>query len=702
MKAVKERIACIWFAGLFLSVIMGINVIGYYDRTLYDCTYDTSFSLDRGVYRVILDTAEADADAYCVYYEVNGQQHILAQGDVTDDAFEMTLPSNIQNDSVRVTVLTEEGTQLPRLDAVRMTRLLPIMQTIIYLVLYLVIAALLYAGFSDRGKAGMLTGAVSMALLPLYPVFCAAPGPMTCLLVMGTAILFVADRKMKMEVKSIVRYIFFLALSLTALYFCTESSPFYARNPWDDASIYFSIGKGIVQGYVPYRDMFDHKGPVVFFLFALGYLLTPDRFYGIYLLESLCFSGVLYFSFKIAGLYFEEGISEVLAVISMIFFLNGSFLVYGGSCEEFTMVIYAAVLYQYLAYFSGRKECTGRRMAVLGGLCAFTFWMKFTMTVCLLVLMGILLWQELFNRRHFVRKLAAFSGGGLAVSAAVVGYFLYSHAIGYLRWGYFTANLAYADIRSTGETMILFGKNVMSAVTHNPGITLVVVTGLVGFTLTSRYIEGIFGRLGLLLAFGLLLGSTYVSHTYLYYYCLVAVFAILGIVTIAGVLTDRVKGFKIWRGSALILTIPCLLFLLVVNQNYRNAALFSENFTLYDVFQKEMERVAKGETKTLLLYRNHWAQMMTFPGMLPAQRYYFAPNISENMPVINEEQDRYIHEGIADFVLVDAVEIYPFIEEWGLYQYEQILDWRTDRYSVQLYYIKEEQRRAEDFVRYGD
>lgn len=702
MKGVKERTACILFAGLFILVIMGINGFGYYDRTLYDCTYDTSFSLDHGVYRVIPDAEESVADAYCVYYEVNGQQHVLAQGDVTDGAFEMTLPSNIQNDSVRVSVLTEDGTQLPLLDAVRITKVLPLMQTVIYLVLYLVIVALLYAGFSDRCKAGMMTGAVSMTLLPLYPVFCAAPVQMTFLLVLGTAILFVADRKMKIEANSIVRYVFFLALSLAALYFCTESSPLYARNPWDDASIYFSIGKGIVHGYVPYKNMFDHKGPVVFFLFALGYLLTPDRFYGIYLLESLCFSGVLYFSFKIAGLYFEEGISEVLAVISMIFFLDGSFLVYGGSCEEFTMVIYAAVLYRYLAYFSGRKECTGRQMAVMGGLCGFSFWMKFTMTVCLLALMGILLLQEFFSRRHFVRKLAAFSGGGLAVSAAVIGYFLYSHAIGYLRWGYFTANLAYADIRSMGETLILFGKNVMSAVTHNPGITLVVVTGLIGFTLTSRYIEGIFGRLGLLLAFALLLGSTYVSHTYLYYYCLVAVFAILGIVTIAGVVTDRINCSKIWRGSAPVLTIPCLLFLLAVNQNYRDAVLLSENFTLYDVFQKEMERVAKGETKTLLLYHNHWAQMMTFPGMLPAERYYFAPNISENMPEINEEQDRYIHEGIADFVLVDNVDIYPFIVEWGLYQYEQILDWRTDRYSVQLYYIKEEQNRAEDFVRYGD
>lgn len=695
MRAVKERITCILSVILFLLVIAGINVAGYYDRTFYDYSHDTSFSLNRGVYRVTLDEASSAA-VYCVYYEVNGAERILAQGDVKNNAFEIRLPSNIRNDSVRVTTLTGEGANVERHGAVRITKVMPVGRTVGYLAVYLVIAALIYVGFRGRREAGMLTGAVSMTLLPLYPVFCVAPVQMTCLLAMGMVLLFVADRKLKIEVKSIVRYVFFLALSFAALYFCTESSPLYARNRWDDASIYYSIGKGIVQGYVPYQDMFDHKGPVVFFIYALGYLLTPDFFYGAYLLESLCLSGLLYFSYKIAGLYFDEGIAETLAVISMLFFLDGSLLVYGGSCEEYTMVIYAAVLYQYLSCFSRQRECTGRRMAVLGVLCALSFWMKFTMTVCLLALVGILLWQELLHRRQFVRKFVSFAGGGLAVSAAVIGYFIGADAISNFKRSYFDANLAYADVRGIGETLAVFGKNVMTAVTTNPGITLVVLTGIIGFTVSSRYMKAISGRFGLLAAFALLVGSTYVSYAYQYYYCLVAVFAVLGIVTVVDVLRDKWKWLKKWHGSALFAAIPCLFLLLVFNQNYRDAAPLSENFTMFDVFQKEMERAADGQERTLLLYHNHWTQMMTFPGILPAEQYYFAPNISENFQKINEEQDQYIYEGIAEFVIVDNVADHPHIMEWGLYRYEQILDWKTDRYNVQLYYKKDEYRGMEE------
>lgn len=687
MKSKKEQVIRIMIPLFFLFVILGLNAAGYYDRTYYAWEPEMSFSLDRGRYRVVMETAEPVADSYCVYYEVIGQEHILAQGDMKCDGagcvFEMELPSNIRNDSLRVE-LSAGGERLTQIDVMRITRILPIRETAVYLALYFALMLLLAKGFGGGREALMLTGFVSVALLPLYQVFCAAPVRTAALIVTGVSLIFLADRKTGIARKSIIRYVFFLMLSLAALYFCTESSPFYVRNPWDDVSIYYSIGRGITQGYVPYRDMFDHKGPVVFFLFALGHLLTPDRFYGVYLLESLCFSGVLYFAYKTGRLYFDESIAEVLAVSSMIFLLDGSFLGYGGSCEEFTMVIYAAILYMYLAYFSGRKECTVRQMAGAGVLCGLSFWMKFNMTVCLLVLLGMVMLHRLLGGRSIIKDIAAFAGGMAAVSVPVTGYFVCADSIGYFKNSYFDANLAYADVQTMQETIAAFGRNVLTAVTDNPGITLLVMVGILGFLISSRYIGNIAGKIGLVMAFGVLVGSTYISYAYLYYYCLVAVFVLLGIIFIAGLVTGR-RGGSLRESTAWWLALPCLCILLVFNQNHRQGAVFSENFSLYDVCELEIEHAGQGQDKTLLLYHNHWAQMMTYPNVKPVARYYFAPNISKKIPEINEEQDRYIHEGWADLVLVDNVDLYPSLEEWGLYRYEQIMDWRWKGYSVQLY-----------------
>lgn len=691
MKERKEAVIRIGMFLLFLFVILGVNVVRHYDRTFYACGPADFFSLDRGSYEVLIDTEEPAAESCRIYYETNGQERVLLDKAVKSGVggrFGVELPSNIRNDSVRAVLLDASGTELPQIDMMRITRILPVRQTAVYLVLCLGISLLLYRGFGGGRMSCLLTGFVSVALLPLYPVFCAAPGQITILIVICMSLLFLADRKAGVSRESIVRYVFFLAISLAALYFCTESSPFYARNPWDDTSIYYSIGRGITQGYVPYRDMFDHKGPVVFFLYALAHLLTPDCFYGGYLLESFCFSGVLYFNYQICRLYFERNMAQVLAVVSMIFLLDGSFLVYGGSCEEFTMVIYAAILYGYLSYFSGSREYTGRSMVIAGILCGLSFWMKFNMTVCLLVLVGMMLLHRLLGKRNIVKDIMIFAGGVLGVSVPVIGYFLCADAVGYLKNGYFVANLAYADVRTLGETLMGFGQNVLLAVSDNPGISLVVAVGIVGFLVSSRYIGSIVGKLGLVMAFGVLIGSTYISYAFLYYYCLVAVFVILGIITIAGILKDRGWKWQAKEGAAFVLALPCLCILLVFNQNHREAAVFSENFTLCDVCEKEMENASGRQDKTLLLYRNHRVQMMTFADVKPAARYYFAPNISKHIPEINEEQDRYIHEGIAEFVLVDHAEIYPSLVEWGLYQYDQILDWQQGRESVQLYRLK--------------
>ena len=688
MKEKRERILSITIVLCFLFVILGFLGAGYYDRTFYALGPAQCFSLDRGTYKVSLDAESPEGDSFVVYYQVNGQERILARAGAktgVGTSFTVHLPSNIRNDSVRAVLLDAAGRELPQVDAMRITRVLPVSQTVSYLVLYLLIVLFLHKGFGGGGASCLLTGLVSAGMLPLYPVYCAAPFRMTVIIMTGMSLLFLVWRKMGVSKEAVIRYVFFLSLSLIALFFCTQSSPFYARNPWDDVSIYYSIGRGITQGYVPYRDMFDHKGPVVFFLFALAHLMVPDCFYGVYLLESLSFSGLLAASYGIYRLYFEEKMAGALTVISMVFLLDGSFLGYGGSCEEFTMVIYGAVLYGYLAYFTGRKDCKVKWMAGAGVLLGLSFWMKFNMTVCLFVLVGMVFLHKLLKRRNILKELAAFSCGFAGVCVLVAGYFICADSIGDLKTGYFDAKLAYAAVTTGGESLALFFQNVLMAVCDNPGTSLFVLLGLIGFVFSSRFLCHWMGKAGLVSAFALLVGSTYISYAFLYYYCLVAVFVIPGIITAAHVLTKRALKKQIPKEAAFYLALPCLCVLLFFNQNHRDGAVFSKNFTLCDVCEKEIENAAKGPEKTILLYHNHRVQMMTFAGMRPAARYYFAPNISKHVPEINEEQDRYIHEGTAEFVMVDHVELYPTLMEWGLYQYEQILNWELEGESVQLY-----------------
>ena len=42
-----------------------------------------------------------------------------------------------------------------------------------------------------------------------------------------------------------------------------------------DSSVFQVMGKYWLEGVVPYKDLFDHKGPIVYVVNALGYAIYP-------------------------------------------------------------------------------------------------------------------------------------------------------------------------------------------------------------------------------------------------------------------------------------------------------------------------------------------------------------------------------------------------------------------------------------------
>ena len=80
--------------------------------------------------------------------------------------------------------------------------------------------------------------------------------------------------------------IFSCLCSFVLLLFCTRSSPLYPMNNWDDANSYFSMGKAMMNGMVPYRDLFDQKGILLYFLYGIGYLISHTTFLGVFIIGS--------------------------------------------------------------------------------------------------------------------------------------------------------------------------------------------------------------------------------------------------------------------------------------------------------------------------------------------------------------------------------------------------------------------------------
>ena len=81
---------------------------------------------------------------------------------------------------------------------------------------------------------------------------------------------------------------FFLAFVCITV--CSKNSFLYAFNDWVDANAFFTMGKGFVNGLVPYLDLFEQKGPILYLIYGIGYLFSHDSFFGIYLLEIISYT----------------------------------------------------------------------------------------------------------------------------------------------------------------------------------------------------------------------------------------------------------------------------------------------------------------------------------------------------------------------------------------------------------------------------
>ena len=50
-----------------------------------------------------------------------------------------------------------------------------------------------------------------------------------------------------------------------------SSSPLYPHYIGADASVFLTVTKGILNGKIPYIDLFDHKGPIFYWMETIGY-----------------------------------------------------------------------------------------------------------------------------------------------------------------------------------------------------------------------------------------------------------------------------------------------------------------------------------------------------------------------------------------------------------------------------------------------
>ena len=180
--------------------------------------------------------------------------------------------------------------------------------------------------------------------------------------------------------------ILFFVVALNLLLFSSVSPLHSIMNMQYNEWLYYLIGKGMTKGMVPYVDLLDHKGPYLFFFYALANVIEFKHI-SFYLVALVFYYLIALFSYKITYLIlsfvsdFDEKKKIIFSFISgfIIYFISASYYMSFGtiSAETFIIALMLIAYYIFIKYlFSGEVAHSAKYSLIYGVLGGVSFFVK--------------------------------------------------------------------------------------------------------------------------------------------------------------------------------------------------------------------------------------------------------------------------------------------------------------------------------------
>jgi hypothetical protein len=225
---------------------------------------------------------------------------------------------------------------------------------------------------------------------------------------------------------------------------CSKSSFFYPINDWGDVDCYYTIGLGMLKGLVPYRDLYDQKGIVIFSLYAIANLISAKSFIGGYILEIISAFFFLYITMKIAELFCD--IKKY--TLSLCFIVAGSVyssasICHGGSAEELLLPLFSYGLYLCTKQIVKKEIPSKKEMFVFGIFAGLIFFSKYTLCIYYLSMILIMIVDSAINKNllTLLKRALLFVLGCILLCIPIILYFSYNNALSDLYTAYFYNNI---------------------------------------------------------------------------------------------------------------------------------------------------------------------------------------------------------------------------------------------------------------------
>ena len=340
-----------------------------------------------------------------------------------------------------------------------------------------------------------------------------------------------------------------LLSSLVGVICITINSKFsflYCFHDVKDVQCFITVARCMYRGDVLYKDIYEHKGPMHYFLYYLGMTESGMSITRLFLLEMLLFSIFVFFVIRILDLCFVNAMLKYIAAMAVSVWATSAYsFCGGGECEEFALPFITIAIYYAIKPFVGNDKTNGIvnnnwKYPVIIGVCfAMVFWSKYTLVgafagyVLAVLTIGII--EK--NLKYIVKTGCGFVCGAIAGSIPVIVYFAINGAYINL-WEVYFYNLIVKYSKTD------YGNSAFFSNLKNISSVWILIT-LTGIIVMPKKMINVYGKLTVILVEVLEVIGLAAGKMWSYSYEMLIVFSVFLFIGIKGIAQRMLNNNKI-------------------------------------------------------------------------------------------------------------------------------------------------------------
>lgn len=360
---------------------------------------------------------------------------------------------------------------------------------------------------------------LAIFLLALTAIVCLPVAVKTAFALLAILVLILHRRKPQGFTKLEIGMVCF-AVAIGIIGVCSKSSFLYPLNDWVDANCFFTVGKSMMNGIVVYRDLLEQKGPFLYFVHGLAWLISNDTFIGVYFLEVLAATFFLYYTHRIISLFVQSDCSILAIPICAAMIYTCASFCDGDSVEELALPFLAYALWVGFDAIYNKREISKQEYFIIGVTSGLIFWSKCTVV-------GLYIGWYLYFAVKYIRSkkwkklfqsIFLILCGVVTATIPFIIYFGIHGAISDWLTVYLYNNIfQYSSANEQPSSIVQTAKNILggtfNTIIHNPLIPIMCIIAMVYFAF--RKMEAV---LFLVSSALFLIAFAFIGGVYHYYY----------------------------------------------------------------------------------------------------------------------------------------------------------------------------------------